>query len=128
MLKIKRNKSKIEIARRKNGKRFTSDFWKGLLIATAFHLLFVVLFQVVARPKEEFNYLPFTKVVAEPINLAQNTNIKQHALLPSPEPNTEPSILAKPEVSFPSHHIAFPEPDFSDVEKIEYHTFKEDDD
>lgn len=127
MLKIKKNHNKIEITTSKKAKRFTPDFWKGLLIALACHLVFLALFQVVSLPSENKPFLPFTKVIADP-TFTQSAHNQEHRTFPTWETDLELPPLATPTLCFPRPLFSFPEPDFSQLEKIEYQLAEGDDD
>jgi hypothetical protein len=58
--------NQIELSYAPKQSRFTSDFYKGLLIAVAFHVILLVVFKVkmTLDPKQK-PFLPFTQVMAE---------------------------------------------------------------
>lgn len=116
--------AKKELFLRKPDSGFTIDLWIGLAIALGLHLVLFSLFRITSPPNIE-NFAPITPVAVE-VDLGKplvSSNPVRITISPM-ECLEPPSLLEIPKpqfiMEFPFLEQKLLEPDFSEIEKIEY--------
>ena len=116
----------IELDFRQKESRFSRDFWKGLGLAAALHLSLFIAFRVVTPPNLD-RFKPIAPVSVEiDLGAKEVVSLPPAQIIYSPiEALEPPQHLHIPEFTLQSdlftlNKLQRNEPDFSEIEKIEY--------
>ncbi len=127
MLKLRLSKNGIEIILRNTISRFSNELWKGIVIASAFHISLFLLFRVVIpfSSDEPAPLLP-TKVEVDLGKTVFSGNSKPPLTFSPLDTSHSPALPRLPSSAFSYYYdISLKEPDFSQLEAIPYTAWEE---